>query len=96
MSNSHQTLALPVEFLSVTVAKVGGAPRILLTMRLDSECFESTNLALSAEQGFRLLGDLTERFKSSKFLEGFDPPEEVGKEIQIQIMKSQESGEKNE
>jgi hypothetical protein len=46
MSSGHQTLALPVELLSVTVAKVSGVPKILLTLRLDVECFESTNLAL--------------------------------------------------
>ena len=90
MSSSHQTLALPVELLSVTVAKVSGAPKILLTMRLDVECFEPTNLALSPEQGFRLLGDLTERFKTSKLLEGLDPPKEVGKQALIQIMTSQD------
>jgi hypothetical protein len=96
MSSGHETLALPVELLSVTAAKVSGAPKILLTMRLDVECFESTNLALTPEQGFRLLSDLTERFKSSKLLEEFDPQNEVGKEILIQVMKSQESGERNE
>jgi hypothetical protein len=90
MSKRHQTLALPVELLSVTVAKISGLPKILLTMRLDVECFESTNLALTPEQGFRLLRDLTERFKSSKLLEGFEPPKEVGKEVLIQIMKSQD------
>jgi len=81
---------MPVELLSVTVAKVSGAPKILLTMRLDVECFESTNLALTPVQGFRLLRDLTERFKSSKLLQGFDPPIEVGKQTLIEIMKSQE------
>ena len=96
MSKRHQTLALPVELLSVTVAKISGLPKILLTLRLDVECFESTNLALTPEQGFRLLRDLTERFKSSKLLQGFDPPIEVGKQTLIEIMKSQESGEQNE
>ena len=96
MSSGHQTLALPVELLSVTVAKVSGVPKILLTLRLDVECFESSNLSLTPEQGFRLLRDLTERFKSSKLLEEFDPQKEVGKETLIQIMKSQESGERNE
>ncbi len=96
MSSSHQTLALPVELLSVTVAKVSGVPKVLLTLRLDIECYESTNLALTPEQGFRLLNDLTERFKTSKLLEGIDLPKEVGKQTLIQIMKSQESGEKNE
>ena len=96
MSNGHQTLALPVELLSVTVAKVSGVPKILLTMRFEVECSEPTNLALTPEQGFRLLRDLTERFKSSKLLQGFDPPIEVGKQTLIEIMKSQESGEQNE
>ena len=96
MSSGHQTLALPVELLSVTVAKVRGAPKILLTLRLDVECFESSNLALTPEQGFRLLSDLTERFRTSKLLDGIEPPKEVGKETLIQIMKSQESGERNE
>jgi hypothetical protein len=90
MSSNHQTLALPVELLSVTVAKVSGVPKILLTMRFDVECFESSNLALTPEQGFRLLRDLTERFRTSKLLEGIDPPKEVGKEVLIQIMKSQD------
>lgn len=90
MSSGHETLALPVELLSVTVAKVSGAPKILLTMRFDVECFESSNLALTPEQGFRLLRDLTERFKSSKLLEGIEPPKEGGKEILIQIMKRHE------
>ena len=90
MSNGHQTLALPVELLSVTVAKVSGAPKILLTMRFDVECFESSNLALTPEQGFRLLGDLTERFRTSKLLEGIEPPKEVGKQALIEIMKSHE------
>lgn len=96
MSSSHQTLALPVELLSVTAAKVSGVPKILLTIRLDIECFESSNLALSPEQGFRLLGDLTERFKSSKLLEGFDPPIEVGKQTLIEIMKSQDEEKTSE
>ena len=96
MSSGHETLALPVELLSVTAAKVSGVPKILLTIRLDIECFESTNLALSPEQGFRLLCDLTERFKSSKLLEGFDPPEEVGKQALIQIMKNQDEENTNE
>jgi hypothetical protein len=91
MSRGHQTLALPVELLSVTVAKVSGLPKILLTMRLDVECFESSNLALTPEQGFRLLGDLTERFRTSKLLEGIEPPKEVGKQALIQIMKNQEA-----
>ena len=90
MSRGHQTLALPVELLSVTVAKVSGVSKVLLTLRLDVECFESTNLALTPEQGFRLLRDLTERFKASKLLESIEPPKEVGKEILIQIMKSHE------
>jgi hypothetical protein len=90
MSRGHQTLALPVELLSVTVAKVSGAPKILLTLRLDVECFESSNLALTPEQGFRLLSDLTERFRTSKLLDGIEPPKEVGKETLIQIMKSHE------
>jgi hypothetical protein len=90
MSRRHQTLALPVELLSVTVAKVSGVPKILLTMRFDVECFESSNHALTPEQGFRLLGDLTERFRTSKLLDGIEPPKEVGKETLIQIMKSHE------
>ena len=90
MSNGHQTLALPVELLSVTVAKISGLPKILLTMRFEVECSEPTNLALTPEQGFRLLRDLTERFRTSKLLEGIEPPKEVGKEILIQIMKSHE------
>ena len=90
MSSGHQTLALPVELLSVTVAKVSGVPKILLTLRLDVECFESSNLALTPEQGFRLLSDLTERFRTSKLLDGIEPPKEVGKETLIQIMKSHE------
>ena len=84
MSSGHQTLALPV-------AKVSGVPKILLTLRLDVECFESTSLALTPEQGFRLLSDLTERIKSSKLLDGIDPPKEVGKQTLIEIMKSQEA-----
>jgi hypothetical protein len=91
MSSGHETLALPVELLSVTVAKVSGVPKILLTLRLDVECFESSNLALTPEQGFRLLRDLTERFKTSKLFESIEPPKEVGKEILIKIMKSQEA-----
>jgi hypothetical protein len=96
MSRRHETLALPVELLSVTVAKVSGLPKILLTMRLDVECFESSNLALTPEHGFRLLRDLTERFRTSKLLEEFDPQKEVGKETLIQIMKSQDEENTNE
>ena len=96
MSKRHHTLALPVELLSVTVAKVGGAPKILLTMRFEVECSEPTNLALTPEQGFRLLRDLTERFRTSKLLEGIEPPKEVGKEVLIQIMKSQDEENTNE
>ena len=96
MSRGHQTLALPVELLSVTVAKVSGVPKILLTMRFDVECFEPSNLALTPEQGFRLLGDLTERFRTSKLLQGFDPPIEVGKQTLIEIMKSQDEENTNE
>ena len=87
MSSGNQTLAIPVELLSVTVAKVSGLPKVLLTLRLDVECFESMNLALTPGQGFRLLGDLTEQFKTSKLLEGFDPPIEAGKQTLIEIMK---------
>jgi hypothetical protein len=96
MSRRHETLALPVELLSVTVAKVSGLPKILLTMRLAVECFEPTNLALTPEQGFRLLTDLTERFKTSKLLEGIDPPKELGKQALIEIMKSHEGENTNE
>ena len=56
----------------------------------------TSNLALTPEHGFRLLRDLTERFRTSKLLEEFDPQKEVGKETLIQIMKSQDKENTNE
>lgn len=80
------TTAHPVELLAVTTARVGGEPKVLLSVRLDSEGFEATNLALSPQQTRRLLDDLTERFRASKLLKEFSSTEDDGRRAFERIM----------
>ncbi len=63
------TTAHPVELLAVSTARIAGEAKLLLTVRLGGENFESINLAHFAQQARRLLDDLTERFQRSKLLE---------------------------
>lgn len=86
MDEPHLTTTKPIELLAVTTARIRGEPKVLLSVRVDSESFEATNLALSPQQARRLLDDLTERFRSSKLLKGFRSTEDDGRRAFERIM----------
>lgn len=68
MSN-HVVLVRNAEVLSVTSGTLGGRPQVFLSMRLNPDTsFECTTLALTPQQGRRLLRDLQERFQRSLLL----------------------------
>lgn len=69
MDDKHFINSHPVELLAVTVGRVSGEPKVILTIRHDSaHSFEPLNLALSPEQAFRLMQDLASQFQESEWL----------------------------
>lgn len=86
MNDPHLTTAHPVELLAITTGCVGGEAKVILTLRLNTESFEASNIAFSPQQARRLLDCLTERFGNSKLLEGFSSTDDEGKYAYERIM----------
>lgn len=63
---NHTTMVGQAELMSISVAAVDDEPCLVFTMRLDPNIFESTNIAISAEQAIRLRQDLDHVFRTSE------------------------------
>jgi len=69
MKNEHLILSHVAELLSTTVGRTAGEPKVILTIRVNSErSFESVNLAFSPEQACRLIQDLEGLILESEWL----------------------------
>ena len=64
--NKHKTMVDRVELMSLSVASIENKTCLVLTMRFDSNKFESNNIAITAEQAIRLRQDLDHVFKTSE------------------------------
>ena len=90
MQDEHVAFATPAEFLSTTAAKFNGATSLIVTVRVDpTENFESVNLALSPQQGRRLLDDLTNLFNHSKLLQNLADPDFESRRAYEKIMEDE-------
>jgi hypothetical protein len=69
-------MAHDAEYLAVSAGKMEGKPTVILTFRPNREqSWSSSNLALSRDQAFRLMGDLKFLFDNSTTLKTVEPDE---------------------
>ena len=82
------THCLPAEVLATTGGRINGEPVVIMTVRVDAtdDNFESVNLALSPQQGRRLLDDLTTLFRQSNMLRDLADPDFESKRAYKRIM----------
>lgn len=93
MTDDHDIPVIEAELLSVTEAKVGGKPVVLMSMRMEPEfSFEFYTIALSARQARRLLDDLTERLRESKLFMEVGASDNEAKDVLDWIMLSEDDG----
>lgn len=68
MADPDFTFVKDAELLGLWTATVDGCPKLVLSLRLDANSFQVTNLCLSADQAKRLAVDLSQRFSQSELL----------------------------
>lgn len=73
MGHKQSIMVKPAELLGLWPGSVDGLAHVFISLRLDIDSFEVTNIALSGSQARRLIDDLASRFEKSAILTGAEP-----------------------